>query len=269
MADKSKGWIRLYRSILDHWLWEDDEPFCIRSAWIDILLMANHADKKCRFDGEVITIQKGQIVTSIRKLSARWKWGIKRTKNFLKTLENDNMIVVESNTKRTLLTIVNYGDFNVIGNTNDHTEETQRQHGGNTEETLRQHRGNTEETPGELNNNVKNDKNDKNEKNDKNDKNEKKGREKKTPRARYGEYKHVLLTEEEHNKLLDQLGERATTEYIKRVDEYCQQTGKRYQDYYLTILHWWNKDGGSKQEESKADRALRWLKEGGFGNGNG
>lgn len=143
----NKGYVKIYRQIQDCELWIADEPFDLRSAWIDLLLSANHKDKTTLFNYSTITIKRGQLLTSVRKLSARWHWGVKKTYKFLTLLEELEMIHRESDTKKTLVTIVNYGIYQDIGNTDGYTEETERKH-----------RGNTEETQGELNNNVKNDK---------------------------------------------------------------------------------------------------------------
>lgn len=61
-------------------------------------------------------------------------------------------------------------------------------------------------------------------------------------RHKHGEYKHVLLTDEQYQKLLEDLGESKLAEYIKKVDEYCQQYGKSYKDYNLTIRKWFKND---------------------------
>ena len=61
-------------------------------------------------------------------------------------------------------------------------------------------------------------------------------------RHKHGEYKHVLLTDEQYEKLLIDLGQKNLEEYIKKVDEYCQQYGKSYKDYNLTIRNWFKKD---------------------------
>ena len=92
-------------------MWEDKEPFDKRSAWIDLLLTANHADAKLLFNGELITVQRGQILTSVRKLSVKWKWSVNKVYRFLKLLESDKMLQKESNKDRTLLTIVNYSVY--------------------------------------------------------------------------------------------------------------------------------------------------------------
>ena len=66
----NKGWIKLHRQLLDCWIWRVNEPFDKRSAWVDLLLTANHSDTKLLFNGEIITITRGQILTSVRQLSA-------------------------------------------------------------------------------------------------------------------------------------------------------------------------------------------------------
>lgn len=140
----SSGWIKLYRKLQDCWIWLDKEPFDKRSAWVDLLLTANHSDKKILFNGELITVKRGQILTSVRKLSAKWKWSVNKVYRFLKLLESDEMLQKESDKDRTLLTIVNYSIFqcceytneNSNGNTNgysdEYTSETQTETPTNT-----------------------------------------------------------------------------------------------------------------------------------------
>ena len=166
----SSGWIKLYRQLQDCWIWLDKEPFDKRSAWVDLLLTANHSDKKILFNGELITVKRGQILTSVRKLSAKWKWSVNKVYRFLKLLESDEMLQKESDKDRTLLTIVNYSIFQCFeytnGNSNGNTN-------GNSDEY-------TSETPTETPTNTPTEhkqeyKEDKNEKNVKNEKKERKG----------------------------------------------------------------------------------------------
>ena len=53
---KDKGFIALYRDILDHWIWTDNQPFDRRSAWIDLLLMVNHSDNTILSNDELIKL---------------------------------------------------------------------------------------------------------------------------------------------------------------------------------------------------------------------
>ena len=104
------GWIKIHRQIQNCLIW-DDKPFNMASAWIDLLLLANHEDKETIFDKKPILVKRGQRITSVRELSARWGWGKDKTLRFLRLLESEKMIVKESDSRRTLLTIVNYGVY--------------------------------------------------------------------------------------------------------------------------------------------------------------
>ena len=104
------GWIKIHRQIQNCLIW-DDKPFNMASAWIDLLLLANHEDKETIFDKKPILVKRGQRITSVRELSARWGWGKDKTLRFLRLLEREKMIVKDSDSRRTLLTIVNYGIY--------------------------------------------------------------------------------------------------------------------------------------------------------------
>ena len=117
MAEK-EGWIKTYRKIQDCWIWQIDEPFDKRSAWIDLLLSANHKDVKLQFNNELILVERGQFITSIRKLSVRWKWSYDKVSRFLKLLESDGMLKKESDKFRTLVTIEKYEVYQDMPNTN-------------------------------------------------------------------------------------------------------------------------------------------------------
>lgn len=55
---------------------------------------------------------------------------------------------------------------------------------------------------------------------------------------KYGEYKHVLLTDEEHTKLINEYGDIFTEKCIKHLDEYMEMMGKKYKSCYLAIRKW-------------------------------
>ena len=69
-------------------------------------------------------------------------------------------------------------------------------------------------------------------------------------RKKYGEYNHVLLTDEQYQKLVTDYSADKITEYIKKIDEYCQQYGKSYKDYNLTIRKWILSDNQKKPERN-------------------
>ena len=110
MSQNIQGWISIYRSITDNWVWSE-KPFSIGQAWIDLLLMANHKDNKFYFNGQLITVKKGSFITSELKLMERWGWGNTKVRNFLKNLEKDGMIKHVPDKKQSTIYIENYGVY--------------------------------------------------------------------------------------------------------------------------------------------------------------
>ena len=144
------GWIKLHRQIQEHWLW-NKKPFSRGQAWIDLLIMVNHKNQKALIGNKLIDVNRGEGITSIRKLCNRWGWSNTKTKTFLKLLETDHMINVKSDSKKTTINIVNYNDYQMRDDTKNDTETTQKRQTSDTETTQKH-----------TNKNVKNVKNDKN-----------------------------------------------------------------------------------------------------------
>lgn len=144
------GWIKLHRQIQQHWLWQD-KPFDRRSAWIDLLLMANHAPGKVVQGNEVIEIDRGERITSEVKLAERWGWSRKKVRNFLQLLASDGMIEdIKEARKRTRIKVCNYRVYQDSGD----NERTAKEQGGNNA-------GTSEEQGGNINKNDKKNNNDK------------------------------------------------------------------------------------------------------------
>ena len=59
----------------------------------------------------------------------------------------------------------------------------------------------------------------------------------------------VLLKQEEHEKLVERLGEEGTKKMIERLNNYIGSSGRRYKSHYHTILQWAEKD----KKENKTD----------------
>jgi hypothetical protein len=81
----------------------------------------------------------------------------------------------------------------------------------------------------------------------------------KVDKKTFGEFQRVKLTDEEHAKLNERLGEKITAKYITNLDEWIESKNKRVASAYATILSWWHKDGdptdksGNKPSGAKPD----------------
>ena len=125
----NNGFIAIYRKITEHWLWDNYEPFDRAHAWIDLIFMANFRDKDVLFNGKMVTVRRGQRITSLRNLSEKWNWSKDKTARFLDTLEADGMITRESDRFKTLITIVNYEFYQNVRD----TEKTLKSHSKDTD----------------------------------------------------------------------------------------------------------------------------------------
>ncbi len=105
----SAGWVAIKRKITGHWSWTE-RPFSKGQAWVDLILMAQHKQKELMHRGKKVILARGELLTSERKLSSRWGWSRGKVKNFLKLLENDDMVIIKKKPKEiTVVTLVNYG----------------------------------------------------------------------------------------------------------------------------------------------------------------
>lgn len=206
----SVGWIILHRKIEECDIWLTDEPYDKRSAWVDLLLSANHEDNDMIFDGHKITIRRGQHITSVRKLSAKWGWGKSKVLSYLRLLEECEMITRNADSRRTLITIVNY-DFYQSDNIK---KRTLKGHSRDSDGTVTGHSSSTNK---QINNERNNDNNDK---------------------QVYGEYHHVRLTDKERDTLMNEFGEVETSEAIKYLDEYIEMKGYKAKNHYLCMRKW-------------------------------
>lgn len=121
-----EGWISLHRQLQEHWLWKSKEPFDKRIAWIDLLLMVNHQKEKVEFDKGLIEVERGQRITSLEKLSKRWRWSRHKVSDYLNQLEQDGMLVQVRDNKKTLISIENYDKYQSQKETLDMSEDMQK-----------------------------------------------------------------------------------------------------------------------------------------------
>lgn len=106
-----KGYIKLHREIEDHWLWLNPQHL---RAWLYLLFEAAWEPKTIPWGkNETVTLRRGQLATTTRKLMGRWGYYAEATLDFLKVLEAQGMITRETSSKMTIITIVNYDKYQV------------------------------------------------------------------------------------------------------------------------------------------------------------
>jgi hypothetical protein len=118
--NQASGFVCLYRSVKNHWLWKSSRVKTKFEAWVDLILLANHDPYKEPVGHDLIELKKGQVLTSQEKLSKEWFWDRSAVRGFLKQLQQDRMISVKVTVKFTVITICNYSSYNDLRPTKQH-----------------------------------------------------------------------------------------------------------------------------------------------------
>jgi hypothetical protein len=125
------GWIKIHRSITDHWLYCEKRVFSKLEAWYDLLLNVNYCDSKTIIKGKLYEVKRGQSIMSLESWAKRWNWDKSKVRRFLNMLQNDSMIELVCDNITTQITICNYDSYQADRN----ADETQMKHKRNTDET--------------------------------------------------------------------------------------------------------------------------------------
>ena len=103
------GWIALYRSIMEHWIWNTSSRRLQR--WIDLLFLASWKDREVGFGSTMVKLKRGQIVISQRMLMSRWKTNNTTVKTTLKLFVDNSMIQCHSTRNYMIITVTNYDKY--------------------------------------------------------------------------------------------------------------------------------------------------------------
>ena len=90
---------------IEKWEWYDDANTF--KVFIHLLLRANHAPKKWRG----MTIDRGQLVTGRKKLSAQCNLSEQQIRTCLNRLKSTNEITIKATNKYSVITLNKYSDY--------------------------------------------------------------------------------------------------------------------------------------------------------------
>lgn len=99
-----EGWIKLHRQVMENEFYFS-ERFTKIQAWIDLLLLATHKERKVFIRGVEIKLLPGQLCYSQVSLAKRWKWNRRTVCKFLKMLSKREMIHIRINSITTIIDI--------------------------------------------------------------------------------------------------------------------------------------------------------------------
>ena len=105
-----EGYIALHRKITENEFYFS-ERFNKTMAWIDLLILANHKPQTVYLRGIETHVDRGQLCRSKLSLSKRWRWNERTVNSFISTLQNREMIHSNSTNVTTVITILNYDEY--------------------------------------------------------------------------------------------------------------------------------------------------------------
>lgn len=87
------------------------EPFTEREAFLWLISEAAYVAREKRVGSDAVALERGQTCHSIRFMADAWQWSKSRVDRFITRLENRDMVIRDSGTDLTLLTICNYEQY--------------------------------------------------------------------------------------------------------------------------------------------------------------
>ncbi len=200
MAD---GWIKLHRSTLENPIVCKDSDHL--AVWVYLLMKVTHKEYDTIFEGRRYTLKPGQQIFGRKSIASDLKVNESKVQRILKTFESEQQIEQQTSSKNRLVSIVNWSRYQ------------------DSEQLIEQQLNNkrtTTEQQVNTNNNTNNTNNSK----------------KRVTRHKHGQYSHILLTDEQYDRLKSEYP--AIDETIKKMDEWIQLKGKPYKDYNLALRKW-------------------------------
>lgn len=98
--------ITLQRRVLDSWLW--DMPAEQGKVALTLLMMANWKEGQTFSSGKLVTVKRGQVMTSIQAISTQSRVSFKTVRTSLKNLEAAGYLASTATNRFRLITILNY-----------------------------------------------------------------------------------------------------------------------------------------------------------------
>jgi hypothetical protein len=140
------GWVLLHRKLFEGYLWKQ-KPFSKGQAWIDLFANANHQEGGFWIRGIEVKLKRGQIGWSELTMAERWGWSRMKCRRFLNDLEMRQQIVQQKSHLTTIITIVNYEDYQKV----DQRRDNRRYNRKTTDETQTKNVKNDKENKDEIN----------------------------------------------------------------------------------------------------------------------
>lgn len=231
------GFIKLYRSMLS-WEWYDDN--ITKAVFLHLLLTVNIKDN----NWHGIEIKRGSRISSYSNLANELNLTIRQARTAITHLETTGEVTRLSHPKFTVFTLNNYDKFQQATSKTLDERHSNDKHFDKVATSKRQqykkvknirnkeymlHVCDSESADFESSAQPEN--------------------EHDTTQT-YGKF--IKLRSEQYSELVSCYGQATVSEYIERIDNYIENSGKKpYANHYSTMKRWLDKDGINKQVPSE------------------
>lgn len=103
-----RGFIKIWRKMLDNPIANKPNYMAL---WVWLLTLANHKDNKFMWNGEMIIIKEGQLLTGRKELAEKSGIPSSTIERILNFLENEHQIEQQKTNKFRIITILNWGNY--------------------------------------------------------------------------------------------------------------------------------------------------------------
>lgn len=110
------GWIKLHRKLLDSPIFQNEKLF---KVFAYCLMKASHKDHTQLVGRRVVELEKGQFVFGRKRASEELRLKESTVRDYIKLLENLGTIVVKSDNKFSVITVVNWAIYQSMEENSD------------------------------------------------------------------------------------------------------------------------------------------------------
>jgi len=109
--NNNNGWIKLHRRLLDSPRIKDPDWLAV---WIHVLLKATHQPFKANFDGKIVELKPGQLISGRHAIAAGTGVHESKVKRVLQVMKTDQQIDQQAGVKGSLFTVRNWNTYQEV-----------------------------------------------------------------------------------------------------------------------------------------------------------
>jgi hypothetical protein len=87
------------------------EKYSRAQAWLWLVAEAAWKQRKVDLGGRLVPLKRGQLTCSVRFMAAKWRWSKSAVQRFVRRLEAEAMVGIDTSHGQLLITICNYEKF--------------------------------------------------------------------------------------------------------------------------------------------------------------